>query len=76
LQFFRDIIVDPDFRAGNLDTGFIDRFLDGRAGSDKSDDDSPLSDLAAVAAALHLASRASTSRELTRTSRWKQMGRR
>jgi acetyl-CoA carboxylase biotin carboxylase subunit len=28
LGFFRDVIDDPGFRAGDLDTGFIGRFLD------------------------------------------------
>jgi acetyl-CoA carboxylase biotin carboxylase subunit len=79
LQFFRDIVVDPDFRDGNLDTGFIERFLDGRAGSDKSEYDPSVSDLAALAGALHMATRASTSGEsahATRISRWKHIGRR
>jgi len=78
LQFFRDIVVDQDFRSGNLDTGFIDRFLDRRTGSDRPANDPCLSDLAAVAAALHMRAQASTSRQSmqpTRTSRWKHMGR-
>jgi acetyl-CoA carboxylase biotin carboxylase subunit len=79
LEFFRDLITDPDFRQGNLDTGFIDRFLDQWAGSAATDNGSSLSDLAAVAAALHLANQASKSRDLTPTeqrSRWKYTGRR
>jgi acetyl-CoA carboxylase biotin carboxylase subunit len=79
LQFFRDIVVDPDFRAGNFDTGFIDRFLDRRAGSGEPADDPSLSDLAAVAAALRMRYQASTSRQSIQpneVSRWKHMGRR
>jgi acetyl-CoA carboxylase biotin carboxylase subunit len=30
LQFFREVLNDPDFRNGQLDTGFIDRWLTNR----------------------------------------------
>jgi len=79
LQFFRDIILDQDFRAGNLDTGFIDRFLGRRAASHEGEDDSSLSDLAAVAAALYMKARASESRpsmQPNQISRWKHTDRR
>jgi acetyl-CoA carboxylase biotin carboxylase subunit len=79
LEFFRDLITDTDFRLGNLDTGFIDRFLNERAGRAATDQGTCLSDLAAVAAALHLASQASGSGYLTppeQKGRWKYTGRR
>jgi acetyl-CoA carboxylase biotin carboxylase subunit len=80
LGFFRDIVSDRDFRSGNLDTGFIDRFLAQRYGSAAAADrSSSLSDLAVVAAAIHISSQASVSRELTppeRKGRWKYSGRR
>ena len=79
LQFFRDIILDQDFRAGNLDTGFIDRFLGRRAASHEGEDDSSLSDLAAVAAALYMKALASESRpsmQPNQISRWKHTDRR
>ena len=79
LQFFRDIILDQDFRAGNFDTGFIDSFLGRRADSHEREDDSSLSDLAAVAAALHMKALASESRPSmppNQISRWKHTDRR
>jgi len=80
LEFFQDIVVDPDFRSGHLDTGFIDRFLDARTRTVAPDSTtSTLSDLAAVAAAIHLAGVTPTSGEppaAQRKSRWKYLGRR
>jgi acetyl-CoA carboxylase biotin carboxylase subunit len=56
LEFFKEIVSDDDFRAGNFDTGYIGRFLDrkarlGSAGQQGSEDHL-LTDLAAIAAAL------------------------
>jgi acetyl-CoA carboxylase biotin carboxylase subunit len=79
LELFRDIVIDPDFRAGNLDTAFIDGFLQRRSGPGKSDRVSSLADLAAVAAALSLANQASAHLEPIpgqRKGRWKYQGRR
>jgi acetyl-CoA carboxylase biotin carboxylase subunit len=47
LPFFREIMRDPEFVAGNLDTGFIERFQKRRTTDPKSPDD-----LAIIAAAL------------------------
>jgi acetyl-CoA carboxylase biotin carboxylase subunit len=50
LGFFREILNDPDFLAGDFDTGFIDRWLKHRPGPAQiSQIDA---DLAAIAAAL------------------------
>ena len=78
LGLFRDIIADDDFRAGNLDTGFLDRFLKDRSRVRVAGDNPSLSDLAAVAAALQLAGQVATSRESSSTrqkGRWKYIGR-
>ncbi|HEX8183737.1 MAG TPA: hypothetical protein VF747_03275 [Blastocatellia bacterium] len=81
VPFFRAIIGDEEFRRGNLDTGFIDRFLNNglsaasRAGEER---DTILADVAAIAAVLHArASAASpeTSTQHDRESRWKLYGR-
>jgi acetyl/propionyl-CoA carboxylase alpha subunit len=83
LEFFRELIRDPGFRRGELDTGFIDRFLEEPAGGSETNGDGALSDLAAVAAALHLASQTASQvsasgieRPAEKISRWKYTGRR
>jgi len=58
LPFFREIIRDQDFIAGKLDTGFISRFNDRRAGAqpaavDGSAPEQVQEDLAVIAAAVH-----------------------
>ncbi len=59
LPFFREIVRDPEFIAGRLDTGFIARFFERRAAAAKSleteegEDDAPeRRDMALIAAAL------------------------
>lgn len=47
LPFFREIVSDPEFVAGNLDTAFIERFQ-----KRKTADAKPTDDLAIIAAAL------------------------
>ncbi len=49
LPFFRELMDDPEFQAGNLDTGFIPRFIE-RKGATSSDEGSR--DLAMIAAAI------------------------
>lgn len=50
LSLFRRILQDPDFAAGNLDTGLLDRLLTGKRGAAGIDDQA--SKVAAVAAAI------------------------
>jgi acetyl-CoA carboxylase biotin carboxylase subunit len=50
LSFFREILNEPDFRAGDFDTGFIDRWISRRPAA-QSPAQTDL-DLAAIAAAL------------------------
>jgi acetyl-CoA carboxylase biotin carboxylase subunit len=50
LAFFRQILEDPEFRAANLHTGFIDEFFQRRRSIEPSRD---LAGVAALAAALH-----------------------
>ena len=56
IGFFKEVVTDPDFRAGNFDTGFIDRFLGNAAGRAAAKEalksDVALSDMAALAAIL------------------------
>jgi acetyl-CoA carboxylase biotin carboxylase subunit len=79
LPFFREIVVDEEFVAGNLDTGFISRFNE-RRDVTKKRDDIRHNDLALIAAALvyrrqqHQASIAHASQNNV-TSRWKMSGR-
>ena len=52
LSFFRRILADADVLAGNLDTGFIDRWMAGEAAH--PEEDGGQEQAAALAAALHL----------------------
>ncbi|HKR10567.1 MAG TPA: acetyl-CoA carboxylase biotin carboxylase subunit [Pyrinomonadaceae bacterium] len=52
LPFFREVVRDEEFIAGQLDTGFISRFNERRVVVDPQEEDLDL-DLAAIAAALH-----------------------
>lgn len=75
LGFFRDVLRDPDFLAGEIDTGFIDRFLEnGRA--------APEADAAAASAALAAAveafrtARPKPAATASNSSRWRSAARR
>jgi acetyl-CoA carboxylase, biotin carboxylase subunit len=54
LPFFRWVINDPDFLAGRIDTGFIDRALAARGGAPFDAPGIDDATIAAVVAALHL----------------------
>lgn len=81
VPLFRAIVRDEEFRRGDFDTGFIDRFLsNGLSANHTTGDerDSILSDMAAICAVLH--TRANALRPETNTShqsesRWKLSGR-
>lgn len=80
VPFFRAIVRDADFKRGEFDTGFIDRFLtlDSRAMRSSDAVDAKFGDLAVIAAVLHarssaLASDSSPSR--SSESRWKHEAR-
>jgi acetyl-CoA carboxylase, biotin carboxylase subunit len=73
IGFFRQILEDPEFRAGNLHTGFIDEFLARRTPCWPPGE---VRAVAALAAALHAASRGAA--EVARSaapSRWLEAGR-
>ncbi|HWO00267.1 MAG TPA: acetyl-CoA carboxylase biotin carboxylase subunit [Blastocatellia bacterium] len=55
VPFFRAIAQDADFKRGEFDTGFIDRFLSVDSQAQRSNDDVEvkLRDLAAIAAVVH-----------------------
>ncbi len=72
IGFFRQILEDPEFRAGNLHTGFIAEFFA------RVKPDVPPPDVEAVAAfvaALHATARGETSRPERNGSRWLDAGR-
>jgi len=75
IPFFRRLLEHPDFAAGRLDTGFIDRVL--AAGLMEEEPPSPEEErVAALAAALHAEERPVKSASLAaRPSAWKNAGR-
>ena len=79
IPFFRAVVHSEEFRRGEFDTGFIDRFWTSRPPSQSSagEEDATLADIAAIATILH--SQASVPRQETSTvakeSRWKLSGR-
>jgi acetyl/propionyl-CoA carboxylase alpha subunit len=73
LAFFRQILEDPEFRAANLHTGFIDEFFQRRRPLEPPPD---LAAVAALAAALHAAARKPLdSTAAQNASRWQSSGR-
>jgi acetyl-CoA carboxylase, biotin carboxylase subunit len=73
LGFFRQILEDPEFRAGRLHTGFIDEFFARDVLPDAGDD---IRTVAALAAALHASSSTPADQPAaTRSSRWLDAGR-
>ena len=86
IAFFRQILEEPGFRAGNLHTSFIDEFFSRlqseaagglHGGSDRAGGRSGLAEVAALAAALHTASRSNGSAPANgaKTSGWLAAGR-
>jgi acetyl-CoA carboxylase biotin carboxylase subunit len=81
IPFFRAVVENEEFRRGEFDTGFIERFLNGGFGAHRQGEDEQaqrLEDLAAIAAALHAranrpAIESATPRQTE--SRWKLYGR-
>jgi len=79
VPFFRAVVRNEEFRRGEFDTGFIDRFWASRPTVKEpiNEDDATLGDIAAIAAILH--ARASGSRQgpsaAATESRWKLYGR-
>ena len=83
LPFFRSIVRNQQFKRGDFDTGFIDRFLNQQnqapaSGEETGEADRQLIDLAAIAAVLHSKANASELNAATlqtTESRWKRYGR-
>ena len=79
LPFFREIVEDPEFIEGNLDTGFIPRFNERRQAS-ANQGSQRVADIAMIAAALTY-KRQQHNRSISRVSsseiesRWKMSGR-
>jgi acetyl-CoA carboxylase biotin carboxylase subunit len=82
LPFFREIVRDDEFRAGQLDTGFITRFNERRGNASHAADSSGTEpaerDMVVIAAAVHYAKlqlEASSNNSNTTQNRWKLSGR-
>ena len=78
LPFFREVIRDPEFIGAQLDTGFIARFNERRAGDDLDPDREAVeSDIAAIVAALayNRAAKKSQPQVVSAPSKWKLSGR-
>jgi acetyl-CoA carboxylase, biotin carboxylase subunit len=82
MLLFRRILNDPDFQAGKLDTGYLDRLL--KQKEDRASVDGKGAELAAIAAGLFAVldpasasngSGAATQSNSARPSAWKQAGR-
>lgn len=75
LAFFREILDHTDFRKGDFDTGFIDRWL--RERTPQSTPSEIIRDLALIAAALTEASQTQAPTQATtmESSKWKARGR-
>ena len=79
IPFFRAVVQSEEFRRGEFDTGFIDRFLNGRENENSTTDEheSTLDDIAVIASVMH--ARATSKQEPKSTSssesRWKLHGR-
>ena len=74
LGFFRALMRDAEFQTGDIDTGFVERFLAaGKLENEPAPEDEP----AALAAAARAFSAGSTDRAVIRreSSRWKRLGR-
>jgi acetyl-CoA carboxylase biotin carboxylase subunit len=80
LPFFRGVTQNQEFRQGDFDTGFIDRYLSQKNSEDVNEAVAPqvLQDLASIAAVLHSKAKAQQSSATTPReveSRWKLSGR-
>jgi acetyl-CoA carboxylase biotin carboxylase subunit len=83
LPFFRSIVRNPEFKRGDFDTGFIDRFLSQQhqapsSGEETNETEQQLIDLAAIAAVLHSKTnvpRLNAATPQAAESRWKTYGR-
>ncbi|MBK9167213.1 MAG: acetyl-CoA carboxylase biotin carboxylase subunit [Bryobacterales bacterium] len=73
IGFFRQILLDPEFRAGRLHTGFIEEFFRRRGTEPQADPD--VEAVAALVAALHLKNIAAAPPGRTNGVRWTSAGR-
>ncbi len=76
IPFYREIVCDGEFLAGNLDTGYVDRFFRRRS---LEESDRALRDAALIAAALHARQSAASDQTVDHArsteSLWKTQGR-
>ncbi|MFY9574338.1 MAG: acetyl-CoA carboxylase biotin carboxylase subunit [Blastocatellia bacterium] len=81
VPFFRAVVRSKEFRRGDFDTGFIDRFLNSRStttSSVASEEESRLADIAVIASILHSKTnqnRQEVTAHSETESRWKLYGR-
>jgi acetyl-CoA carboxylase, biotin carboxylase subunit len=77
LAFFRAVVRDEEFRRGDFDTGFIERFLNRSANASRAtgEQDKTLADMAAIAAVLNVragvVARPENDKPREAESRWK-----
>lgn len=69
IDFFRELVTDPEFLAGELDTGFLDRYLARRGPSE------PDAKTVAVAKAVLAKANAANTQTAPENSRWREIGR-
>jgi acetyl-CoA carboxylase biotin carboxylase subunit len=74
LPFFREVMNDPEFVSGNLDTGFISAFNDRRSHTEPDQTEQDLAIIAAALAASNTTPAISTA-ENNKASRWASAGR-
>ena len=76
ISFFRQVLDHPDFIAGRIDTGFIDRVLAGGWLAENQSHDEGAERVAMLAAALEASRKGNTQTSpVARGSRWKTAGR-
>jgi acetyl-CoA carboxylase biotin carboxylase subunit len=76
IPFFRRLLNHPDFVAAKMDTGFIDRALEGGLLTATAPDDPGAEQAAILAAVLHsLRNKSAQTAPVTRESDWKKAGR-
>lgn len=75
LPFFRDVLADADFRSGDIDTGFIDRFLQNGSEPEKPDEAQTEAVLRAAALRFRQKSAAGPATATASASAWKRRGR-
>jgi len=75
LPFFRDVLADEDFRSGDIDTGFVDRFIRDWSPDKKLNETQTEAVLQAAGLRFRDKANAAPSSASTRVSAWRRRGR-